>query len=789
VYGVDSRADQGSEDRCQGESSSEFHFIPSQSLSASPSNLGTVELLDYFRGVVESIKDGLFVLDEQGRFEYANPMGLTVFKWPRQEVLGHHFLKLVSPDCYLQAMKAWQDVVAGNQGTVELEVILGDGGRRHLLVGYCPLKYRDSRKYCVSFLDIGPLKSLEHQLRRSQEQVEALYRQQNDYLHQIEHQYYGLLENAGYIAIILDEEGVYVYGNPVAEQYLGLKQGQLAGRHICDVFGTEQGQQRLAMIPQILAGQVTHFEDKLTIDGRELYFDIHCWPLHTDSGQKRRILLFAADITESKKTQEALHRSEELFRTIFNSSNDCIVIWDRNYQFIDANTSAVAFMRRERSQVVGHRLDEMLGWNPEYLAQWKGRIDRVFQTGQPERVEDRLFYEDQEHYSESVLFPLRNHQDAVFAVGAVYRDVTDNRKAVRALAESEHRFRSLADAAFEGIVIHDHGMIVDCNQRYAEMAGCSREELIGKNVMELIHPEDCNKILGVKQPDYPHLYTARMICGDGSIRTVEYQGRSIQWGCRQLRVASARDITERQKMEQELAQTRQRLQELHRQMYLGSMSAFLAHELNQPLTVMELTLSEALQHCNDTDSGQAMRAIIENNLRQIQRATDTIQKFRRFFKMASFDTEQIISIEPVVQRVKMSLLELARQARIEIVLDPSLKDLPDLIFSDLAMEQICMVLMQNAVDAADPNLPNRLVISGRVADHGVELSFADDSGGVPQAVNEPFSEPFFTTKAGSLGLGLEIVRRILSACGGSIRLDNDQGKGCCFVIRIPFNAS
>jgi C4-dicarboxylate-specific signal transduction histidine kinase len=250
-----------------------------------------------------------------------------------------------------------------------------------------------------------------------------------------------------------------------------------------------------------------------------------------------------------------------------------------------------------------------------------------------------------------------------------------------------------------------------------------------------------------------------------------------------------RDITERQKMERELAQTRQRLQELHRQMYLGSMSAFLAHELNQPLTVMELTLSESLRHCEDSDSGRAMRKIIQNNLRQIQRATETIQKFRRFFKMASFDTEQIISIEPVVRRIKTSLQEPARQAQIDIVLDPSLKDLPDLIFSDLAMEQICVVLMQNAVDAADPQRPNRLVVSGGVVDHGVELSFCDDCGGVACELCDRIFEPFFTTKSGSLGLGLEIVRRILTACGGSIRLQNEQGKGCCFIVRIPFTAS
>ncbi len=796
--GSDSKPERGpGEDGCQGESSSGSQSIHFNSPPAGQSNLefadplslGASEQLHYFRELVESATDGLFVLDEQGRFEYANPMGLDTIKWPKDEVLGYHFLKFVSPDYYLQAMKAWQDVVAGNSGAFELESVQGDGGKRHLLIGYCPLKLGGSRKYSINFLDIGSLKSLELQLRRSQEQIKSLYQQQNHYLHQIERQYYNLLENAGYIAVILDEDGLYVYGNPVAESCLRLKPGQLAGRHICEMLGPEQGAKRLAMIPDILTGQLTHFEDLLQVDGKLVYLDIHCWPLPVEDGHKRRVLLFAADITESKKTQEALRQSEELFRALFESSIDCIFIWDREYHFLYTNPAGQNFLQKYHPQAVGRGLDEVLGWDPEYLNQWKSRIDRVFQTGQIDCAEISVVYEGQTHYAETILFPLRHTQSEIHAVGAIFRDVTDNRRAVRALAESEHRFRSLADAAFEGIVIHDHGIIVDCNRRYAEFLGRSREELIGRNGLEFVHPDDRKNVPGVEQHDYPHLCTSRMICGDGSIRTVEYQGRSIQWDGRQLRVVSARDVTERQKMEQELAQTRQRLQELHRQMYLGSMSAFLAHELNQPLTVMELTLSESLRYCDDTDGGRAMRKIIENNLRQIQRATETIQKFRRFFKMASFDTEQIISIEPVIQRIKTSLQDPARQAQIDIVLDSSLKHLPDLIFSDLAMEQICMVLMQNAVDAADPQRPNRLVISGRVADHGVELSFCDDCGGVACELCDRIFEPFFTTKSGSLGLGLEIVRRILSACGGSIRLNNEQGKGCCFIVRIPFTVS
>ncbi|MEN6307037.1 MAG: PAS domain S-box protein [Anaerohalosphaeraceae bacterium] len=776
----------------QGEMSSGIQPIHSESQNSrefsNPLQMEIAEQLGYFRGLVESATDGLFVLDEQGRFEYANPMGLEAIKWPKHEVVGHHFLKLIPSDHYLQAMKAWQDAVAGNSGTFELEVLQGDGAKKHLLIGYCPLKLGEQRKYSLSFLDIGSLKIQEHELRRSREHVQHLYHQQGVHLHQLEQQYYSFLENAASIAAIVDEDGVIVYGNPIAERYAGVGAGELAGKTLYDVFGPERGKGYVAMMEQVLAGKRTHFEEELTVRNKRVYLDNRCWPLPTRQGEKRKALFFSSDITETRTTQEALRQSEELFRTIFESSIDSIVIWDRNYRYIYRNQAALTFMRRDRNAAVNVTLDDILGWNPEYLSLWKSRIDRIFQTGRAERVEDKLFYEGQDHYSESVLFSLHDGHGAIFAVGAVYRDVTENRRTVKVLSESEHRFRSLAEAAFEGIVIHDHGVIVDCNQRYADILGYCREELIGKNGLSLIHPEDQKNMHGVRQENYPHSYTVRLIRPNGDIRIVESQGRSVQWEGRQLRVASVRDVTERQKMEQELAQTRQRLQELHRQMYLGSMSAFLAHELNQPLTVMALTLSESLRYCDDTDGGRAMRKIIQNNLRQIQRATDTIQKFRRFFKMASFDTEQIISIEPVVQRVKTSLLDSARQAQIEIVLDSSLKELPDLIFSDLAMEHICMVLMQNAVDAANPKEPNHLVISGCVRSHGIELVFDDDCGGLPEGLCDRIFEPFFTTKAGSLGLGLEIVRRILSACGGSIRVENKQGKGCCFIVQIPFPA-
>jgi hypothetical protein len=117
-----------------------------------------------------------------------------------------------------------------------------------------------------------------------------------------------------------------------------------------------------------------------------------------------------------------------------------------------------------------------------------------------------------------------------------------------------------------------------------------------------------------------------------SIRTVEYQGRSIQWDGRQLRVVSGAGYYRNVK---KWSGSWPRRVSGSRNCIVRCtwvrMSAFLAHGLNQPAAVMELTLSDPCGIVRTSDSGRAMRKIIQNNLRQIQRATETIQKFRRFF--------------------------------------------------------------------------------------------------------------------------------------------------------------
>ena len=116
-----------------------------------------------------------------------------------------------------------------------------------------------------------------------------------------------------------------------------------------------------------------------------------------------------------------------------------------------------------------------------------------------------------------------------------------------------------------------------------------------------------------------------------------------------------------------------------------------------------------------------------------------------------------------------------------------LNELHEIETNETALEQIFLILIQNAIDAADGLKPHRLDISGKFIDSKLELLFLDDCCGIPSEDLERIFEPFFTTKAdtGGMGLGLDIVQQILIGCGGRIRVESAVGKGSTFYVTLP----
>jgi len=120
------------------------------------------------------------------------------------------------------------------------------------------------------------------------------------------------------------------------------------------------------------------------------------------------------------------------------------------------------------------------------------------------------------------------------------------------LRESEERFRKLADATFEGILIHDKGEILDINQAMIKMTGYDYHEVVGRNAMDFIPPESRARILPLMQTTYDHSLEITVERKDGTPLVMEVHGRPFLYKGKMVRVVALRDITERKKMEDEI---------------------------------------------------------------------------------------------------------------------------------------------------------------------------------------------------------------------------------------------
>jgi PAS domain S-box-containing protein len=146
----------------------------------------------------------------------------------------------------------------------------------------------------------------------------------------------------------------------------------------------------------------------------------------------------------------------------------------------------------------------------------------------------------------------------VVAVTSVSRDVTKELEAAEALQESEERYHRLADSTFEGIVLHDNGIIVDANKRIVELAGYTREELIGMNFFELLDEDSQAMVRERIQVNDERPFEVNAFAKDGSPLELEVLGKVIPYKGSTLRVASVRDIGERKAAEAALRRSEER---------------------------------------------------------------------------------------------------------------------------------------------------------------------------------------------------------------------------------------
>ena len=368
-------------------------------------------------------------------------------------------------------------------------------------------------------------------------------------------------------------------------------------------------------------------------------------------------------------------------------------------------------------------------------------------------------------------------------------------QAEQALRESESRYRTLSDASFEGICLSRDGVIVDSNERLAQILGTSREHLIGKPVMDFVPPESQEVVRQALESGHGEAYEHLARRADGTVFPVEVRAGTTPVSDHNVRVTVIHDVTFRKQAEQQRLELVSQVQQAQRLESLGVLAGGVAHDFNNLLGAI-LGLTELAQlDAAPTDP-------VQENLAQIRnvslRARDLVQQILLFSRQQK-QQRYPVQLSDIVQECA-KLIRSSVTPGIEVVTNCA-PGLPCVMADRTQIHQVIMNLCTNAAHSIEGNV-GRICISAEAVTLGseagtlhsdlrpgtyVKMLVSDTGKGMDAITLARIFDPFFTTKpAGEgTGLGLAVVHGILKSHDGAIVVSSNPGAGSSFHLYFP----
>ncbi|MGE5538980.1 MAG: ATP-binding protein [Gemmatimonas sp.] len=360
-------------------------------------------------------------------------------------------------------------------------------------------------------------------------------------------------------------------------------------------------------------------------------------------------------------------------------------------------------------------------------------------------------------------------------LGAV---ISERESARAATMLSEGRLRSIVDLAPDGILITDEtGNVEMANRGVEAIYGAPQSAIVGRSVDALLPIAPGDKETVVRRPD-------------GREVTVEVQAARVPIAGRATSVIAVRDVTARKETEARVRQHRDTVEQAFRGRLTEGLAGALAHELNQPLSAI-VTYTGACQRILANTANVPARALeqLTKAAAQATRAGDIIRRLREFFQTATLEQAPLVLVEPIRDVLALLRDEVARSGTaVEINVPATL-----VVSADrLQIEQVLMNLLRNSIEALGdtPRERRRIAIGAAEAAGGmVEITIADAGRGIDPEVAERLFDPFVTTSATGLGLGLTICRSMIEAHGGKLWADRVTSEGAVLHFTLPTAAS
>ena len=489
---------------------------------------------------------------------------------------------------------------------------------------------------------------------------------------------------------------------------------------------------------------------------------------------------------ERRQARRLLAESERRFRCLTLATSELVWIADHAGRMSGRLARWQSYTGQSQGQIAGHGWLEAL--HPEDRASARGVLDRAIAAADGFELEVRLRRADGV-YRRFVFrtVPVKGPAGELLEWIGSANDITDQVGTLRALRESAQRYRALTESTFDGVVITEHGMIVEANPGFAALFGATTEALLHTRFLDLVEPAARATVQARMESGAPQSYSFPARARDDRRLEVEALTRASVAEGRQVLLTALRDQTAHRELERQFLHA-QRLEAV------GQLAGGIAHDFNNILTSV-LGFSQFLIDQLPEESPH------REDAREIYRAGELAALLTR--KLLAFSRRQAIRPEVLdLNRViEGGSRMLGRLLGEDIKLELATRARPALVSADPGqLEQVLLNLAVNARDAmpqggllrirtAVADLGAGLLHAGGVVPPGryVQLTVADEGIGMSPEVLDRIFEPFFTTKGGSRGsgLGLSTVYGIIQQAAGHIVVQTATGRGTSFDLYFP----
>jgi PAS domain S-box-containing protein len=579
-------------------------------------------------------------------------------------------------------------------------------------------------------------------------------------------------------------------------EFTGLSAAEAAGDDWVAAFHAEDRARALDKWRSAVAtGEPFEIEARVrSASGEHRWFLVRAEPLRDERGTIVKWYGSSTDIEDRKRATESLRESEEQWRQVFEHNPVMYFIVDAAGTVLSVNAFGAAQLGYTVAELVGQSVLNVFFEEDRAFVQ-KNVAVCLEKLGQANGWEVRKIRKD------GTVLWVRENAKAVRRAGdqlivlIACEDVTERKRAEDALRQSEMylaQAQRLSHTGSFGWRVAS-GEIIWSEETFRIFGYDRTTKPTLKQVLDRIHPEDRaaveRLIERVAHEGKDWEFERRLLMPDGSVKHGRVVARAVKDAAGKLEfVGAVMDVTASRRAEEQLNLLQAELAHVTRVTTVGELTAVIAHEVNQPLTGLVTSGNACLRWlAGETPNLEAARRAVQRMINDGTRAGEVISRIRTLVRKSPPRRDKLNINSTLTEIIALVRREVQRNG---ITLRTELSnDLPLVLGDRIQLQQVILNLVVNAIDAMRGGVHRArqelLVASSRDETNGVLVTVQDSGTGLDETSLDRLFEPFYSTKAEGMGMGLTISRTIIEAHGGRLWATANVPQGAIFQFRLP----